>query len=382
MSKKHGCEKRKIRSNFMAGSTFGNIFKITTWGESHGKGIGVVVDGCPAGLALCEDDIQIYLDRRKPGQSRYSTPRKEEDKVEILSGIFEGKTTGTPISMIVFNKSQRSGDYSEIARLYRPGHADLTYDMKYGFRDYRGGGRSSGRETIGRVAAGAIACKILDQLGIRILTYTRSIGSVTIDESRFDPSVIADNPLYMPDKQAAREAEAFLENCIKKQDSAGGVIECVVKNMKPGIGDPVFEKLSANLGKAILSIGAVKGFEIGDGMAAARATGHTNNDQYTKSADGDTIKLTNHSGGILGGISDGSNIILRAAVKPTPSIGTEQSTITKEGKSIQTSIKGRHDPVIVPRAVVVVESMVAITILDMMFAGINSNMDHLIRFFS
>lgn len=366
----------------MAGSTFGNIFKITTWGESHGKGIGVIVDGCPAGLALCEDDIQIYLDRRKPGQSRYSTPRKEEDKVEILSGIFEGKTTGTPISMIVFNKSQRSGDYSEIARLYRPGHADLTYDMKYGFRDYRGGGRSSGRETIGRVAAGAIACKILDQLGIRILTYTRSIGSVAIDESRFDPSVIADNPLYMPDKQAAREAEAFLENCMKKQDSAGGVIECVVKNMKPGIGDPVFEKLSANLGKAILSIGAVKGFEIGDGMAAARATGHTNNDQYTKSADGDTIKLTNHSGGILGGISDGSNIILRAAVKPTPSIGTEQSTITKEGKSIQTNIKGRHDPVIVPRAVVVVESMVAITILDMMFTGINSNMDHLIRFFS
>ena len=365
----------------MAGSTFGNIFKITTWGESHGKGIGVVVDGCPAGLNLCEDDIQIYLDRRKPGQSRYSTPRKEDDTVEILSGVFEGKTTGTPISMIVFNKSQRSGDYSRIANLYRPGHADLTYDMKYGFRDYRGGGRSSGRETIGRVAAGAIAGKILKQLGIQILTYTKSIGPIAIKEDRFDPGVIFQNPLYMPDMQTASDAEAFLENCMKRHDSAGGVIECVVHNMKPGIGDPAFEKLSANLGKAILSIGAVKGFEIGDGMSVAQTTGYANNDQYAKSAAGDTIKLTNHSGGILGGISDGSNIVLRATVKPTPSIATEQSTITKDGKNIQTSIQGRHDPVIVPRAVVVVEAMAAITILDMMFASINSNMDNLMRFF-
>lgn len=366
----------------MAGSTFGNIFKITTWGESHGKGIGVVVDGCPAGLDLEESDIQQFLDRRKPGQSRFSTPRKEEDTVEILSGVFEGKTTGTPISMVVFNHSQRSKDYGEIANLYRPGHADLTYDLKYGFRDYRGGGRSSGRETIGRVAAGAIACKILDQLGVQLITYTRAIGPVCISSSRFDKSVIHENPLYMPDQEAAKEAEAFLESCIKNQDSAGGIIECVVKHMKPGIGDPAFEKLSANLAKAVCSIGAVKGFEIGDGMEAAKAFGHTNNDQYTKSPEGHTVKLTNHSGGILGGISDGSDIILRAAIKPTPSIFREQSTVTKDGKSVQVNIKGRHDPIIVPRAVVVVESMVALTLLDMMFASINSRMDRLIKFFS
>lgn len=365
----------------MAGSTFGNIFKITTWGESHGKGIGVVVDGCPAGLSLSEEDIQKYLDRRKPGQSRYSTPRKEEDCVEILSGIFEGKTTGTPISMVVYNKTQRSKDYSEIANYYRPGHADLTYDLKYGFRDYRGGGRSSGRETIGRVAAGAIACKILDQLGVRILTYTKSIGPVMSDPERFDPMTVFDNPLYMPDAEAAREAAEYLDQCMKAHDSSGGVIECIVKNMKPGVGDPAFEKLSANLGKAILSIGAVKGFEIGDGMAVATATGSANNDQYTLSPDKKRIKLTNHSGGILGGISDGSDIILRAAVKPTPSIAAGQSTITRDGKSIQVNIKGRHDPVIVPRAVVVVEAMVAITLLDMMFCSVNSNMENLIRFF-
>ncbi|MEE0421330.1 MAG: chorismate synthase [Lachnospiraceae bacterium] len=365
----------------MAGSTFGNIFKITTWGESHGKGIGVVVDGCPAGLSLSEEDIQKYLDRRKPGQSRYSTPRKEEDCVEILSGLFEGKTTGTPISMVVYNKTQRSKDYSEIANYYRPGHADLTYDIKYGFRDYRGGGRSSGRETIGRVAAGAIACKILDQLGVRILTYTKSIGPVTADPARFDPMTVFDNPLYMPDAEAAARAAEYLDQCIKAQDSSGGMIECIVKNMKPGVGDPAFEKLSANLGKAILSIGAVKGFEIGDGMAAAEATGSANNDQYTLSPDKNRIKLTNHSGGILGGISDGSDIVLRAAVKPTPSIAAAQSTITRDGKSIQVNIKGRHDPVIVPRAVVVVEAMVAITLLDMMFCSVNSKMENLIRFF-
>ncbi len=365
----------------MAGSTFGNIFKITTWGESHGKGIGVVVDGCPAGLPLDESDIQKYLDRRKPGQNRYSTPRKEDDSVEILSGVFEGKTTGTPISMIVYNRSQRSHDYSEIARYYRPGHADLTYDMKYGFRDYRGGGRSSGRETIGRVAAGAIACKILDRLGVQILTYTSSIGPIQCDPKKFVASEINNNPLRMPDQSAAARAASYLEDCMKNHDSSGGIIECVVKGMKPGIGDPAFEKLSANLAKAICSIGAVKGFEIGDGMAVATATGSQNNDQYTKSADGDTIKLTNHSGGILGGISDGSPIILRAAIKPTPSIAQEQSTITKDGRPIEVEVKGRHDPVIVPRAVVVVEAMTALTLLDMMFASINSNMDNLVRFF-
>lgn len=365
----------------MAGSTFGNIFKITTWGESHGKGVGVVVDGCPAGLLLDETDIQKYLNRRKPGQSRYATPRKEDDSVEILSGVFEGKTTGTPISMVVYNKTQRSKDYSEIANYYRPGHADLTYDLKYGFRDYRGGGRSSGRETIGRVAAGAIACKILGQLGIEILTYTKSIGPVEADLKNPDYSQIFENSFYMPDTQAAKKAADYLEKCMKSRDSSGGVIECIVKGMKPGVGDPAFEKLNANLAKAVCSIGAVKGFEIGDGMAVAKARGSENNDCYTTSPEGETIKLTNHSGGILGGISDGSPITLRAAVKPTPSISQEQSTITKDGSPVQVEVKGRHDPVIVPRAVVVVESMVALTLLDMMFSSINSNMENLIRFF-
>lgn len=365
----------------MAGSTFGNIFKITTWGESHGKGVGVVVDGCPAGLLLDETDIQKYLNRRKPGQSRYATPRKEDDSVEILSGVFEGKTTGTPISMVVYNKTQRSKDYSEIANYYRPGHADLTYDLKYGFRDYRGGGRSSGRETIGRVAAGAIACKILGQLGIEILTYTKSIGPVEADLKNPDYSQIFENSFYMPDAQAAKKAADYLEKCMKSRDSSGGVIECIVKGMKPGVGDPAFEKLNANLAKAVCSIGAVKGFEIGDGMAVARARGSENNDCYTTSPEGETIKLTNHSGGILGGISDGSPITLRAAIKPTPSISQEQSTITKDGSPVQVEVKGRHDPVIVPRAVVVVESMVALTLLDMMFSSINSNMENLIRFF-
>lgn len=365
----------------MAGSTFGTLFKITTWGESHGAGVGVVVDGCPAGLSLCEDDIQKFLNRRKPGQSRYTTPRKEDDAVEILSGVFEGKTTGTPISMLVRNQNQRSKDYSEIASYYRPGHADLTFDLKYGFRDYRGGGRSSGRETIGRVAAGAIASKILDQLGIKILTYTKSIGDITADSTCFDRSVIMENPFYMPDADAAKKAGEFLEECMKNEDSSGGSIECVIQNMPAGIGEPVFEKLSANLGKAILSIGAVKAFEIGDGTAVAHALGHINNDQYTRNPDGKIIKLTNHSGGILGGISDGSDILLRVSVKPTPSISREQSTITKDGGSRQISVKGRHDPVIVPRAVVVVESMAAITLVDMLMCSITSNMTNLERFF-
>lgn len=365
----------------MSGSTFGNIFRITTWGESHGTGVGVVVDGCPAGLSLTEADIQAFLDRRKPGGSRYSTPRKEDDKVEILSGIFEGKTTGTPISMMVKNTSHRSVDYNEISSYYRPGHADMTYDMKYGFRDYRGGGRSSGRETIGRVAAGAIAAKILDQLGVRLLTYTKSIGPVSVDMTRFNSSEIWENPLYMPDETAAAEAQSYLTGLIKEGDSAGGVIECVIKGMKPGVGEPVFEKLSANLGKAILSINAVKGFEIGDGFAVAKAKGSENNDPYTRAADGDLVKLTNHSGGILGGISDGSDIIFRAAVKPTSSIAKEQDTVNKDGEGIRIRVKGRHDPVIVPRAVVVVESMAAITLLDMLLQSIPSRMDNLVKYF-
>lgn len=366
----------------MYGSSFGNIFKITTWGESHGKGVGVVVDGCPAGLALCEEDIQACLDRRKPGQSRYTTKRNEADAVEILSGVFEGRTTGTPISLIVYNKDQHSADYSEIAGYYRPGHADLNFDKKYGFRDYRGGGRSSGRETIGRVAAGAIACKILKELGITLTAYTLSIGPVAIDKTRFDLNEIASNPLYMPDEAAARKAAAYLEQRMSDKNSSGGIIECIIHGIPSGIGEPVFEKLDANLGKAILSIGSVKGFEIGDGFAVSRATGLTNNDSYHTGKNGSIEKESNHSGGITGGISDGCDIIFRAAIKPTPSIAATQQTVNKEKQDISVSIKGRHDPVIVPRAVVVVEAMAALTLVDMLFAGMTSRMSDVIAFFN
>ena len=349
----------------MAGSSFGTIFKITTWGESHGAGIGVIVDGCPAGISLCEQDIQIYLNRRKPGQSRFATPRKEEDCVEILSGVFEGKTTGTPISMLVKNQTQRSKDYSEIASYYRPGHADYTYDQKYGFRDYRGGGRSSGRETIGRVAAGAVAAKVLETYGITVTAYTKSIGTVSIDPSHVELDEMWNNALYMPDAAAAKAAAALLEEKMKETDSVGGVIECIAHGVPAGVGEPVFEKLDANLAKAVMSIGAVKGFEIGDGFAAAQSFGSFNNDGF-RSENGEVRKTSNHAGGILGGISDGSDIILRAAVKPTPSIFKPQETVNQDGENITVQIKGRHDPIIVPRAVVVVEAMTAVTILDML----------------
>ena len=365
----------------MAGSSFGTIFRVTTWGESHGKGVGVVIDGCPAGLPLCEADIQTFLDRRKPGQSKYTTPRKEDDTVEILSGVFEGKTTGTPISLIVYNKNQQSKDYSEIASYYRPGHADYTFDIKYGFRDYRGGGRSSGRETIGRVAAGAVAVKILETLGITLCTYTHSIGPITCSPNHFSREEINRNPLYMPDADAAENAAAYLEACMAEQNSSGGVVECIINGMPVGIGDPVFEKLNANLAKAIMSIGAVKGFEIGDGFDVAKATGKNNNDAFCMTKDHQITKKTNHAGGILGGMSDGSDIILRASIKPTPSIAAIQQTINKDGEEIDISIKGRHDPIIVPRAVVVVESMAAITIVDALFANMSARMDSLKGFY-
>lgn len=359
----------------MSGSVIGNIFTVSTWGESHGKALGVVVDGCPAGLSLCEEDIQKMLDRRKPGQSKFTTARKEGDEVQILSGIFEGKTTGTPISMVVWNKDQRSKDYGQIAYSYRPGHADYTFDQKYGFRDYRGGGRSSGRETIGRVAAGAIAKKILEELGIELFAYAKSIGPVEIDYDKFDRKEIANNKVSMPDADAAERAEAFLQEKIKEQDSAGGVIECVIKNMPAGVGNPVFDKLDANLAKAVMSIGAVKGFEIGDGFAAAKSAGSINNDEFCIDENGKIVKKTNHAGGVLGGMSDGADIIFRAAVKPTPSISKEQHTVTRDGEEISMVIHGRHDPIIVPRAVVVVESMAAITIVDLLFSGMSSRMD-------
>lgn len=364
----------------MAGSTLGNIFRITTWGESHGKGIGVVVDGCPAGLDLCEEDIQAYLDRRKPGQSKYTTPRKEDDKVEILSGVFEGKTTGTPISLVVWNTNQKSKDYSEIASYYRPGHADFGFDSKYGFRDYRGGGRSSGRETIGRVAAGAIAAKLLKELGVSICTYTESIGPVKINPNELNLNEINQNPLYMPDAEAAQKASSYLEACLANQNSSGGVIACQVNGLPVGVGEPVFDKLDANLAKAMFSIGAVKGFEIGDGFAAATATGLENNDAFCIK-DGSISKETNHSGGTLGGISDGAPLTMRIAIKPTPSIASTQHTVNKSGEEIDIQIKGRHDPIIVPRAVVVVEAMAALTILDLMLENMSSKLSSIKDFY-
>ena len=364
----------------MAGSTLGTIFKITSWGESHGKALGVVVDGCPAGLELDESDIQTYLNRRKPGQSNITTSRKEADQVEILSGVFEGRTTGTPISMMIRNTSQISGDYSEIASYYRPGHADYTFDEKYGFRDYRGGGRSSGRETIGRVAAGAIACKILSQLGIEITTYTKAIGNIEIDMDNFDRQAIFETKTVMPDREADRLAVAYLEQSIKQLDSVGGVMECVVTGVPAGLGDPVFEKLDANLAKAIMSMGAVKAVEIGDGIQAAKNTGKVNNDAF-RISDNHIVKSTNHAGGILGGISDGSPIIIRAHVKPTPSIFSPQNTVNQSGEEIQVQIKGRHDPIIVPRAVVVMECMTAITILDALLLNMSAKMDNIETFY-
>lgn len=369
----------------MAGSNFGTIFKITTWGESHGRGIGVVIDGCPAGIPLNEEWVQAYLNRRKPGQTRYSTPRKENDIVTIESGVFEGRTTGTPISMTVYNETQRSSDYSEIAGYYRPGHADFTFDAKYGFRDYRGGGRSSGRETIGRVAAGAVACALLKELGIEVAAYTKTIGPVSCHTPSDGLSVLVKerdaSPLFMPDAAASDAAEEYLLNTMQQLDSAGGIIECIVSGIPAGVGDPVFEKLDANLAKAIFSIGAVKGFEIGDGFAATAANASSNNDAFLGIKNGRAVKASNHAGGILGGISDGSDIVLRAAVKPTPSIFREQQTVRRDGTPTAVQIKGRHDPIIVPRAVVVVEAMTALTVADALLLNMGARMDRIREFY-
>ncbi len=364
----------------MAGSGFGNLFRITTWGESHGPALGVVIDGCPAGLDLSGEDIQSYLDRRRPGQSRITTSRNEEDQVEILSGVFKGRTTGAPISLLVRNTSQISRDYSEIASCYRPGHADYTFDQKYGFRDYRGGGRSSGRETIGRVAAGAVACKILKQLGIEVCAYTHSIGPIAADPVRFEARAIRETRTAMPDREADARAVAYLEDAIKRLDSVGGVMECRVTGVPAGIGDPVFGKLDSALAQAVMSIGAVKAVEIGDGVRVSARYGSENNDAFRMEQD-HVIKATNHAGGILGGISDGSEILVRAHVKPTPSIYAPQQTVNQSGEEIDIQIKGRHDPVIVPRAVVVLECMTALTLLDAMMANMCCRMDSLMEFY-
>lgn len=365
----------------MAGSTFGTIFKITTWGESHGKGIGVVVDGCPAGLRLQESDIQAYLDRRKPGQSKFTTQRKEGDQVEILSGVFEGRTTGTPISLAVWNTDQRSKDYGNLSQVFRPGHADFTFERKYGFRDYRGGGRSSGRETIGRVAAGAIASLLLKSLGISVTAYTKSIGPYEVDPENFNLEERDNNRLFMPDAVNASLAEAYLEELMEKKDSAGGVVECVIDGVPAGIGEPVFEKFDAALAMAVLSIGAVKGFEIGDGFEAAKSIGSENNDPFTIGENKQVEKSTNHSGGVLGGMSDGSQVVIRAAFKPTPSISQAQKTVNLSGEETEIEIKGRHDPIIVPRAVVVVEAMAALVTADFLLRNMGARMNKIAEFY-
>lgn len=360
----------------MAGSIWGDIFRVSTFGESHGKAVGAIIDGCPAGLPLSEEDIQIFLDRRKPGQNSFTTPRVENDKCNILSGVFEGKTTGTPIMVILENLSQRSSDYSEISSYYRPGHADYTFDSKYGFRDYRGGGRSSGRETAARVIAGAIASKILATVNIEVHAFTQSIGPISA--KRFELDERFTNPFYMPDNQAAVIAANYLNELKAEKDSVGGIISCISTGVPAGIGEPVFDKLDAKLAAGIVSIGAVKGVEFGSGFTSAMMKGSENNDSFYIEND-KIVKRTNNCGGISGGISDGSPIILSAAFKPTPSIAKKQHTVNTSFEEIDIEIHGRHDPVIVPRAVVVVESMVAITILDAMLKNTSSKLENILK---
>lgn len=359
----------------MSGSSFGKIFRISTWGESHGPGIGVVIDGCPAGLSIEAQNIQAFLDRRRPGQSKYSTKRNESDTVEILSGVFEGKTTGTPISLLIRNQDQRSRDYGNIASVFRPGHADYPFTAKYGFRDYRGGGRSSGRETIGRVAAGAVASLLLKDLGITVMAYTKSIGPYCIEPENYKYNEITENPLRMPDNETAAKAGDYISSLMAENDSCGGIIECIADGLPAGLGEPVFDKLDALLGQAVFSVGAVKGVEIGDGFGAAGSTGSRNNDPFT-CINGKISKTSNHSGGTLGGISDGSRLILRAGIKPTPSIAQPQMTVNENGENTEIAIHGRHDPVIVPRAVVVIESMAALTLADLLLQNMASTMDN------
>lgn len=365
----------------MSGSEFGKILKLTTWGESHGPALGAVLDGFPAGMDLCEEDIQKYLDRRKPGRSPVTTSRKEADQVRILSGVFEGKTTGTPISFLIGNTSQRSGDYGNLKDCFRPGHADYGFYAKYGIRDYRGGGRSSGRETAARVCGGAAAAKLLSLMGIDVMAFARSIGPVEIDEKNFDRRLILETPTAMPDAAANERALAYMGQCMEEKDSSGGVIEVRISSLPAGIGEPVFRKLDAELAKALMSIGAVKAVEIGDGILAGRARGSENNDAFAVSEEGRVVKKTNHAGGILGGMSDGSPIILRAHVKPTPSIFREQDTVDLQGQERKLTIGGRHDPVIVPRAVVVAECMCALTLLDLMLENMSARAERVVDFY-
>jgi chorismate synthase len=348
------------------GSTFGHLFRITTFGESHGGGVGVVIDGCPPRIEINEAEIQVDLDRRKPGQSKITTPRKEDDRCEILSGVFEGKTLGTPIAILVRNKDARSQDYNEMADKFRPSHADATYQAKYGIRNWQGGGRSSARETIGRVAAGAIAKKILHQVaGVEIIAYVKRIKDIeaAIDPSSVTLTQVESNIVRCPDADTAEKMIKLIDSMRREGNSVGGILECVARNVPVGLGDPVFDKLEAELAKAVMSLPATKGFEIGSGFDGTRMTGKEHNDEFYM--DGDRFRThTNRSGGIQGGISNGEDIIMRVAFKPTATIMQEQKTVTVGGEDTTLIAKGRHDPCVLPRAVPMVEAMVALTICD------------------
>jgi chorismate synthase len=347
------------------GNNFGRQFRITTFGESHGKAIGVTIDGCPAGLELDELFIQEELDRRKPGQSKITTQRKEGDKAEILSGVFAGKTTGTPIAMVIYNQDQKSKDYNHIADKFRPSHADYTYHEKYGNRDYRGGGRSSARETAARVAAGAVAKLMLREIGVDIQAYVSQAGSVRLEKhySGLDLSKTESNIVRCPDEKTANVMIGLIDETRKNQDTIGGVVSCIITGTPVGLGEPVFDKLHAELGKAMLSINAVKGFEYGSGFAGVEMTGSEHNDIFEK-IDGKIVTHTNYSGGIQGGISNGQDIYFKVAFKPVATIMKDQESVDADGAKTTVSGKGRHDPCVVPRAVPIVEAMAALVIAD------------------
>ncbi len=350
----------------MGGSTYGKAFKISTFGESHGKAIGVVIDGCPAGVVFDESFIQSELDKRKPGQSRITTQRKEADSFEVLSGVFEGKTTGTPIALVIYNEDQRSKDYGHIADKFRPSHADYTYFMKYGVRDYRGGGRSSARETAARVAAGAVAKLLLNTLGVDINAFVTQVGPLKSDKNykELDLANIYENDVRCPDPELAKKMYTLIDETRKNGDSIGGVITCVANGVPPGWGEPVFDRLHAELGKAMLSINAVKGFDYGSGFDGTQLYGSQHNDAFYTDADGKTRSKTNNAGGILGGISSGEDIYFRVAFKPTATIMKDQDSVNEAGEAVTVSGKGRHDPCVLPRAVPIVEAMAALVLAD------------------
>lgn len=362
-------QNQQVRKNIPMGNTFGKIFQISTWGESHGPAVGVSIDGCPAGIAIDPDEIQLELDRRRPGQSEITTPRSEEDRVEVLSGVFEGLSTGAPILLMVRNKDARSEAYDHLKDVYRPSHADYTYQAKYGHRDHRGGGRSSARETIGRVAAGAIARRILaDAATVEIIAYVRRIHDIeaAIESSKVTRDEVESNPVRCPDQGAAEQMVERIKALRKEGDSAGGIVELVARGLPAGLGEPVFDRLEADLAKAMLSLPATKGFEVGSGFAGTFQTGSTHNDAFYR--DGDEVRTrSNNSGGVQGGISNGEDLLCRIAFKPTATINKEQETVSTSGEEATLRAKGRHDPCVLPRAVPIVEAMAALVLVDHWF---------------